>query len=161
MTAKTPLSQRGFCLTDFSAQVSAMRVQKQRGRELPPSKAGRDNVAVRQCGAPLPVTAMPMTVPVMATPAPVTPVPAVPSPMPVMTPPHFLRLQLFHLGLGGDRGTGILIRRRQPSILHERLRRQRRGLRSAGDGGGARGYANGKFKKVATFHDIHLFVDVA
>jgi hypothetical protein len=75
-------------------------------------------------------------------------------PVPVVTPPHFFGLQLLHLGLGGDGGSGDLIRGRQPSVFRKRLRRKRCGLRSARDGGGSRSYANGKFKKVAAFHDI-------
>ena len=76
-------------------------------------------------------------------PAPVMPVPA-----------HLFGLQMFHLLTGGYGGTSVLIRRRQPSVLRERMRRKRRGLRARGERGGARGKSNGEFQKVSAFHDI-------
>ena len=45
-----------------------------------------------------------------------------------------------------------------PLIFQQRLRRQRRGLRARGQRDGARGNSNGKFQKVAAFHDIFLWV---
>jgi hypothetical protein len=56
---------------------------------------------------------------------------------------------LFHFVPGGDGGTGILIRRRQPSVLRERMRHQRRGLRAGGECSGSRGKSKGQFQKMA------------
>ena len=100
--------------------------------------------------------------PAVTVPAPVTAVPVVPSPVPVMVPvmapPHFLRLQLFHLGPAGDRGTDILIRGRQQPAFRKRLRRQWCCLRTGRDRGSTGGYSNGDFQKVTAFHDISFFV---
>ena len=85
------------------------------------------------------------------TPAPVTPVP-------VMSPAHLFGLQMFYLVGGGNGGTGLLIRRRQPSVFCERMRRKRRGLRARGERGRARGKSNGEFQKVSAFHDIFSIV---
>src|SRR6266851_2630118 len=94
---------------------------------------------------PAPVAATPA--PVTAAPAPVTPVPA-----------HLFGLQMFYLLAGRDRRTGLLIRRRQPPVLYERMRRKRRGLRARGKCGSARGKSKGEFQKVAAFHDISSVV---
>ncbi len=86
------------------------------------------------------------------------PVPAaVPMAMPMVSPAHLFRPQILDLGPGGDGGTHIRIRRLQPFITGQRLRRQRRGLRARGQRGGARGNSSGKFQKMASFHDIFLF----
>ena len=95
--------------------------------------------------------------PMAATPAPVTvaPAPMAVVPAPVMpVPAHLFGLQMFHLLTGGYGGTSVLIRRRQPSVLRERMRRKRRGLRARGKCGSAHGKSKGKFQKVAAFHDI-------
>jgi hypothetical protein len=63
---------------------------------------------------------------------------------------------MFHFVPGGKRGTGVLIRRRQPSVFCERMRHKRRGLRTCSERSRARGKANGEFQKVAAFHDISL-----
>jgi hypothetical protein len=67
-------------------------------------------------------------------------------------------LQMFHLVPGSDSGTGILVRRRQPSVFCKRVRHKRRGLRAGSERGSARGKSKGEFEKVAAFHDISLFV---
>jgi hypothetical protein len=80
-------------------------------------------------------------------PAPVMPVPA-----------HLFGLQMFYLLAGGNGGTGLVVRRRQPPVLCEWMRRKRRGLRARGKCGSARGKSKGKFQKVAAFHDISSVV---
>src|SRR5437879_11749676 len=79
-----------------------------------------------------PVAAAPVTTapaPMAATPAPMTAAPApatTAAPAPTTTAPaHLFRLQMFHLVAGGNSGTGTLVRRRQPSVLCERMRHQR------------------------------------
>ena len=99
--------------------------------------------------------------PMAATPAPVTvaPAPMAVVPAPVMpVPAHLFGLQMFHLLAGGNGGTGLVVRRRQPPVLCERMRRKRRGLRARGKCGSAHGKSKGKFQKVAAFHDISSVV---
>jgi len=97
--------------------------------------------------APAPATATaPMTAPVAAAPAPMT------------APAHLFRLQMFHLVPGGDSGTGILVRRRQRSVLSERVRHKRCGPCARGQRCSARGKSKGEFQKMAAFHDISLSV---
>lgn len=99
-----------------------------------------------------------MPAPMAATPAPVaTPTPVAPMPVPVMTPVHLFGLEAVHLALRGNCGTGILVRRR-PSVYRKRMRRQRRGLSTRGQGGSARSKSNGEFQKIAAFHDNSLFM---
>jgi hypothetical protein len=57
--------------------------------------------------------------------------------VPVMSPPHFFRLEPIDLIAGGYGGTGIFIGGK-PSALIERLWRKRRGLRACSQGCGAR-----------------------
>jgi hypothetical protein len=71
-------------------------------------------------------------------------------------PPHLFGLQVFHLIARGDGGTGILIRRRQPSVLCERMRQKRCCPCTRGECGGTRGKSKGEFQKMAAFHDIFL-----
>jgi hypothetical protein len=52
----------------------------------------------------------------------------------------------------------IQIRRREPSIFRQRIRRQRRGLRARGQRSGSGGKSSGEFQKVAALHDISLFM---
>ena len=95
-------------------------------------------------------------VPAVPMPAPMA---AVPSPMPVMTTPaHLFGLEAVHLIFGGDGGTDVLMRKRQPFICCKRMRRQRRGLYAGGQRGRAGRKSKGEFQKVAAFHDISLFV---
>ncbi len=77
-----------------------------------------------------------------------------------MSPAHLFGLQMFYLVPVGDSGTRILVRRRQPSVLSERMRRKHSGLRTRGQRGSARGKSKGEFQKMAAFHDISLFVAV-
>ena len=106
----------------------------------------------------LPVTAVPAA-PVPAVPAVMpTPVAAMPVPVPMMSPADLFRLQMLNLRLRGDSGMNTLISRRQPTILRDRLWRQRRGLRARSQCGGAGGNSKGNFQKVAAFHDLSLFV---
>ena len=65
---------------------------------------------------------------------------------------------MFYLVTGSDSGTGILVRRRQPSVLSERLRHKRCCPRTRGQRGSARGKSKSEFQKVAAFHDIFLSV---
>jgi hypothetical protein len=62
---------------------------------------------------------------------------------------------MFHLVFGGDGGMGILVRRRQLPVICERMGHKRRGLRADGQRSRARGKSNGKFQKIAAFHE-HL-----
>ena len=102
--------------------------------------------------APMPATPAPMT-----TAAPMTaPVAAAPTPM--TAPAHLFRLQMFRLVPGGDSGTGILVRRRQRSVLRERMRDKRCGPCARGQCGSACGKSKGEFQKIAAFHDIVLSV---
>ena len=87
-----------------------------------------------------------------------TPTPVAATPAPVTTPAHLFGLQVFHFLPGGKRGTRLLIRRRQPSVLCERMRRKRRGLRARSQRGSARGKPKGELQKVAAFHDISSVV---
>jgi hypothetical protein len=75
-----------------------------------------------------------------------------------MSSSDFFGLQMLHLVPVGDGGTGILVRRRQRSVLCERMRHQRCCPRTRGECGGARGKSKGQFQKVAAFHDIFLSV---
>jgi hypothetical protein len=87
----------------------------------------------------------------------VAPMPtAVPVMVPVVSPAYLLGLQLLNLRLCRDGGMNILIRWRQPFISAKRTRRQRRGLCARGQRGGPGGNSNGKFQKVAAFHDVSL-----
>jgi hypothetical protein len=52
----------------------------------------------------------------------------------------------------------IQIRRREPSIFRQRIRRQRRGLRARGQRSGSGCKSSGEFQKVAALHDISLFM---
>src|ERR1700738_1941428 len=88
--------------------------------------------------------------PMAAAPAPMTPAPAPVTPVPA----HLFGLQTVYLVSGGNGGTSILIRRRQPSVLCERMWRKRRGLRARGQRGSARGKSKGEFQKVAAVPDI-------
>jgi hypothetical protein len=83
---------------------------------------------------------------------------AMPVPMPVVTPAHLFGLEAVDLVVGGDGGTGILVRRRQPFIFCKRLRCQRRGLHARGERSGSGRKSSGEFQKVAAFHDISLLV---
>ena len=65
---------------------------------------------------------------------------------------------MFYLVTGSDSGTGILVRRRQPSVLCERMRHQRCCPCTGGECGGACSKSKGQFQKVAAFHDIFLSV---
>jgi hypothetical protein len=65
---------------------------------------------------------------------------------------------MFHLLAGRNRRTGLLIRRRQPPVLCERMRRKRRALRNRGERGRTRSKSKGEFQKVAAFHDIFSIV---
>ena len=112
-----------------------------------------------------PVAAAPATTapaPMAATPAPMTAAPApatTAAPAPTTTAPaHLFRLQMFHLVAGGDSGTGILVRRRQPSVLCERLRHKRCCPCARGQRCSACSKSNGQFQKMAAFHDIFLSV---
>jgi hypothetical protein len=60
---------------------------------------------------------------------------------------------MFYLIGGGDSGMSGFIRRRQPSVFCQRMRRQWRGLGARGQRGRTGGYAKGEFQKVAAFHD--------
>src|SRR5258706_5455274 len=76
--------------------------------------------------APPPMTSPPA--PMATSPAPMSPPPPAPMsspPMPPAVPPHLFGLQMFHLVAVGDSGTGILVRRRQRSVLRERMRHNR------------------------------------
>jgi hypothetical protein len=111
--------------------------------------------------APAPVTAAPAPVaaaapaPMAATPAPMSPSPPAPMSSPSV-PAHLFGLQMFHLIASGDSGTGILVRRRQRSVLCERLRHKRCCLCTCGQRGSARRKSKGEFQKMAAFHDIFL-----
>jgi hypothetical protein len=101
------------------------------------------------------MTAMPAApVPAVA-PAPMA---VVPVPVPVMAPAHLFGPEAVDLAFGGDGGTGIFVRRRQPFIFCKRMRRQRRGLRARCKRGGSGRKSSGEFQKVAAFHDISLLV---
>src|SRR5213080_530737 len=106
------------------------------------------------------VTAAPVAAaPVTAAPAPTTTAPApVTAPPAPTSPPHLFRLQMIYLVTGSDSGTGILVRRRQPSVLCERMRHQRCCPCTGGECGGACSKSKGQFQKVAAFHDIFLSV---
>ena len=115
--------------------------------------------------APAPMAATPA--PMTAAPAPATtaaPAPTTTAPAPVTappaptSPPHLFGLQMFYLVTGSDSGTGILVRRRQPSVLCERMRHQRCCPCTGGECGGACSKSKGQFQKVAAFHDIFLSV---
>ena len=114
--------------------------------------------------APAPMATAPA--PMAATPAPMTAAPApattaapmTAAPAPMTAPAHLFGLQMFYLVAGGDSGTGILVRRRQPSVLSERLRHKRCCPRTRGQRGSARGKSKSEFQKVAAFHDIFLSV---
>jgi hypothetical protein len=82
----------------------------------------------------------------------------VPVPVPVMAPAHLFGLEAVDLACGGDGGTGIFVRRRQPFIFCKRMRRQRRGLRARCERSGSGRKSGGEFQKVAAFHDISLLV---
>jgi hypothetical protein len=104
---------------------------------------------------PAPMAAAPA--PVAATPTPTTSAP--PAPMSsTPSPSYFFGLQMLHLVPVSDGGTGILVRRRQRSVLCERMRHQRCCPCTRGECGGARGKSKGQFQKVAAFHDIFLSV---
>lgn len=78
--------------------------------------------------------------------------------MPMMPPAYLFRLDRLKLGLGCDSGMNILIRGRHPLVSAKSARRQRRSLRARGQRRGAGGNSNGKFQKVAAFHDFFLLV---
>jgi hypothetical protein len=61
---------------------------------------------------------------------------------------------MFHLVARGDSGAGILVRRRQRSVVCERLRHKQCCLCTRGQRGSARDNSKGKFQKMAAFHDI-------
>jgi hypothetical protein len=79
--------------------------------------------------------------------------------VPVMSPPHFFRLEAIDLIGGGHRGMGIFIGGR-PSALIERLRRKRRGLRARGQGGRSGRNSKGELQKIPAFHDVSSFIEV-
>src|SRR6266436_5486473 len=117
--------------------------------------------------APAPVTATaptPMTsppAPMAASPAPMSPPPPAPMsspPMPPAVPPHLFGLQMLHLVAVGDSGTGILVRRRQRSVLRERVRHKRCCPCARGQRSRTRDKSKGEFQKMAAFHDIFLSV---
>jgi hypothetical protein len=64
---------------------------------------------------------------------------------------------MFHLVPRSDSGTGILVRRRQPSVLCERMGHKCCPC-TRGECGGACGKSKGEFQKMAAFHDIFLSV---
>src|ERR1700731_1719951 len=103
--------------------------------------------------AAAPVTAVPA--PVMPAPVAAVPAPVAAPPAPVAMPAHLFGLQMFHLAFGGDGGTGTLARRRQLPVICERMGHKRRGLRAGGQRSRTRGKSNGKFQKIAAFHE-HL-----
>jgi hypothetical protein len=82
----------------------------------------------------------------------------VPAAVPVMSPTYLFRPEILNLGLARDSGMNISIRRRQKFLSARQTRRQRRGLHARGHRGGPGGNPNGKFQKVATFHDVSLLV---
>ncbi len=97
--------------------------------------------------APAPMPAAPIATMPATAPAPMTaPVAAMPAPA------HLFRLQMFRLVPGGDSGTGILVRRRQRSVLCERMRHKRCCPCACGQRAGARGKSKGEFQKIAAFH---------
>jgi hypothetical protein len=81
-----------------------------------------------------------------------------PAPVMAVSPADLFGLETVHFVPRDNGGTGIFIRRRQPSILRKRLRQQRRGLRARGERNRTRGKSDGEFQKVAAFHDIFLLV---
>src|SRR5258706_4382165 len=113
-----------------------------------------NNVAARITS---PVTAAPVTATPMTTapaPMPATPVATMPAtatapmtaPVAAMpAPAHLFRLQMFRLVPGGDGGTGILVRRRQRSLLPERMRHKRCCPCACGQRGGAPGPSQSGF----------------
>jgi len=99
--------------------------------------------------------AVPAPVPVMAMPA----VPAMPmAVVPVMAPAHLFGLEAVDFVRTGHGGTQFFIDGRWRLVSFERLRRQRRSLRTRSKHGCAGGGPEGDFEKVAAFHDISLFV---
>jgi hypothetical protein len=108
--------------------------------------------------APTPTTTA-APAPMAAAPAPVSSSPPAPmSSSPSPSTSHFFGLQMLHLVPVSDGGTGILVRRRQGSVLCERMRHQRCCPCTRGQRGRARGKSKGQFQKVAAFHDIFLSV---
>ena len=79
-------------------------------------------------------------------------------PAPV-TPAHLFGLETVHLVFADNCGTGVFIRRRQPSVC-KRMRRKRRGMGAGRQRCGAGGQSKGEFQKMAAFHDISLLVAV-
>jgi hypothetical protein len=144
----------------FVTHHKSVRPGNNEGGRFPPSTLTFSVVTAAPVAA-APVTTAPAPMPAapapMTTTAPMTaPVAAAPAPM--TAPAHLFRLQMFHLVPGGDSGTGILVRRRQPSVLRERMRHQRCGPCTRGQRGSARGKSKGEFQKMAAFHDIVLSV---
>jgi hypothetical protein len=78
--------------------------------------------------------------------------------MPVVAPAYLFRPEILNLCLGRDSGMNIRMRGRQMFISAKRTWRQRRGLRARRQRGRPGGNSNGKFQKVAAFHDVSLLV---
>jgi hypothetical protein len=81
----------------------------------------------------------------------------VPVAVPVMSPTHLLRLEVFHLVPGDDRRFGACAGRGRQTRLR-RDRGQRCGLCAGAKRHGAGGEPNGEFQKVTALHDISSFV---
>ncbi len=81
-----------------------------------------------------------------------------PTAVPVVSPVHLFRPEILNLCLARDSGMNISICRRQMFLSTRRTRRQRRGLRARRQRGRPDSNSNGKFQKVATFHDVSLLV---
>lgn len=110
--------------------------------------------AVPVMAAPAPMAAMPAPVTTVPTPMAVTMMPP-----PVMSPPHFFRLEAIDLLAGGHGGMGVFTGGR-PSAPRKRLRQKRRGLCAGSQAGGSGGKSKGDFQKIPALHDISSIVEV-
>jgi hypothetical protein len=71
-----------------------------------------------------------------------------------VAPAHLFGRKPIDLVAGGDRGMGISIAWLRRLLAGDRLRHQRRCLRTRGQRRGASGKPKSEFQKMAAFHDI-------
>jgi hypothetical protein len=103
-------------------------------------------------GDTLPVATVPPAMMPVTVPAPAIPAAAVPTPMPATVPADLFGLEMLDLVPADDGGLGL--NGRQPSVFHERMRRQRCRLRARSKRCGACNESEANFQKVTTFHDF-------